>query len=394
MLGLSPQDDASTLAPLESLIHPEDREWVLERLAEPPSGNGMASVRRLEPMEFRMVRPDWAVIWVRCEAISIFGADGRALRHIRTFIDISHLKATEQRLSEMQSQLVEEARRAGMAQIATNVLHNVGNVLTSVNVSAHLAAQRMRKSRAPRLADAAQLLKDLPAGTSAAHEKQQQLAGYLRELSRELASEREDVLAELERLSTSVDHINNVVAMQQSYAGGSGILQMASVPDLVDDALRLQDHALGRQGIAVQREYERVPALPVDKTRMIQVLVNLVENAAHAMADSDPGNRLLRIVVRRDGPWIAIRVTDTGCGIAEENLARIFSHGFTTKPAGHGFGLHACAVAAREMNGELAAYSDGPGKGATFALRIRAAATQADAAPQSGEIAADAGPVS
>jgi C4-dicarboxylate-specific signal transduction histidine kinase len=151
---------------------------------------------------------------------------------------------------------------------------------------------------------------------------------------------------------------------------------------------------LGRQGIAVQREYERVPALPVDKTRMIQVLVNLVENAAHAMADSDPGNRLLRIVVRRDGPWIAIRVTDTGCGIAEENLARIFSHGFTTKPAGHGFGLHACAVAAREMNGELAAYSDGPGKGATFALRIRAAATQADAAPQSGEIAADAGPVS
>jgi signal transduction histidine kinase len=389
MLGLSPQDDASTLPSLESLIHPEDREWVLERLAEPPARDTAAGVRHLEPMEFRMVRPDWAVLWVRCEAISIFGADGRALRHIRTFIDISHLKATEQRLSEMQSQLVEEARRAGMAQIATNVLHNVGNVLTSVNVSAHLASQRIRHSPAARLGAAAQLLKDLPRETDAAAEKQQQLAGYLRELSGELACEREEVLAELARLSTSVDHINNVVAMQQSYAGGSGMLQMASVADLVDDALRLQEHTLHRQGVAVQREYERVPALPVDKTRMMQVLVNLVENAAQAMADSDPGKRVLRIVVRRDGSWITIGMTDTGCGIAQENLARIFSHGFTTKPTGHGFGLHACVVAAREMDGELTAYSDGPGTGATFALRIRAGAVPAGSPAPAGEVAAD-----
>jgi two-component system NtrC family sensor kinase len=61
-------------------------------------------------------------------------------------------------------------------------------------------------------------------------------------------------------------------------------------------------------------------------------------------------------------------------GIAPENLTRIFSHGFTTRTDGHGFGLHSAALAAQQMGGRLTAQSDGPGRGATFTLELPVAA--------------------
>jgi signal transduction histidine kinase len=67
---------------------------------------------------------------------------------------------------------------------------------------------------------------------------------------------------------------------------------------------------------------------------------------------------------------VRIEVRDNGAGIAAENLPKIFTHGFTTKKTGHGFGLHNCANAAQQMDGSLTAYSDGPGRGASFVLRM------------------------
>jgi len=70
------------------------------------------------------------------------------------------------------------------------------------------------------------------------------------------------------------------------------------------------------------------------------------------------------------GGRVQIYVTDNGVGIAAENLTRVFAFGYTTKKAGHGFGLHSSALAAREMGGSLVAQSDGPGQGATFVLEL------------------------
>jgi signal transduction histidine kinase len=276
-----------------------------------------------------------------------------------------------QQLREAQSRLLAEARRAGMAQIATNVLHNVGNVLTSVNVSAHMLAARVKHSRAARVDDLAQLLheheKDLPA-LFASGNKGQMLPQYVQQLSQALSGEREEFLQELGRLGSSVEHIKNVVAMQQSYAGASGLQEPARPSELIDDALRIQETLLARQGVRVERHYEPLAPMALDKTRVMQVLVNLIENACHAM-EQQPAP-VLRVSVAMQATSLQLVIADNGCGLDADSLTRIFAHGFTTRAGGHGFGLHSCALAAREMNGSLTVHSDGPGLGAAFTLQL------------------------
>ncbi|MBC7599827.1 MAG: GAF domain-containing protein [Polaromonas sp.] len=282
-------------------------------------------------------------------------------------------------LHDAQLQLQAEARRSGMAQIATNVLHNVGNVLTSVNVSAHVLTTHVRHSPASRVGDLAQLLTDQADQLEtffSAGGKGLLLPAYLRDLAGALATEREQLLGELERLCSSVDHIKNVIAMQQSYAGSSRLLEAARITDVVDDALRIQEASLSRHSVQVQRDYAPVEIAPLDKTRVMQILVNLLENARHAM-DEVVGERRMKIVVRQEAGCLIVSVGDCGCGISADNLQRIFSHGFTTRLGGHGFGLHSCAVAAQELGGTLSAHSQGHGTGATFVLRLPALAALA-----------------
>jgi signal transduction histidine kinase len=279
-------------------------------------------------------------------------------------------------LRDAQSRLVADAHRAGMAQIATNVLHNVGNVLTSVNVSARLLEARVRESRTARVSDIAQLLSAKHSEFArhlADDEAGKLLPRYVQDLARALDAEREELLGELRRLSDGVEHITNVVAVQQSYAGTSGMREDVRLAELLDNALRLQDEMVRRCGVNVLRSYDEAAPMAIDKTRVLQILVNLIENACHAMEASQGRRELeLRLQVRDDG--IRIAVADTGSGIAHHDLPRIFSHGFTTKAGGHGFGLHACAIAAGEMGGTLAVSSDGPGAGATFTLWLPHAA--------------------
>ncbi|HVZ44816.1 MAG TPA: ATP-binding protein [Ramlibacter sp.] len=275
-------------------------------------------------------------------------------------------------LREAQSHLLAEARRAGMAQIAANVLHNVGNVLTSMNVSAHMLEARVRDSSASRLTRLSQLLQDeaddLPA-FFAPGAKGRLVPAYLRQLDEALASERDQMLAELQRLCGSVEHIRNVVAMQEAYAGDGRVLELARIDELADEALRPHEADLARDGVAVRRDYAPMEATRLDKARVMHILSHLFANAREAMLGVD-GERRLTVTLREEIDRIVVTVRDTGCGIARENLDRIFSHGFTTKPDSHGFGLHSCVIAAQELGGSLTAFSDGPGKGAKFALQL------------------------
>jgi C4-dicarboxylate-specific signal transduction histidine kinase len=170
-----------------------------------------------------------------------------------------------------------------------------------------------------------------------------------------------------------MEHIKEIVAMQQSYAQRAGVVELQSIPLLVEDALRMYDGALGRHQVRIVRQFEDVPSVPVDKHKVLQILVNLISNAKHALTRSRPEDRVLTLRVSHCGQEGArIAVSDNGAGISSENLTRIFSHGFTTRQGGHGFGLHSAALAARDMGGALRAESAGPGRGATFTLDLPA----------------------
>ena len=275
-------------------------------------------------------------------------------------------------LREAQAALMTSARQAGMAEIATNVLHNVGNVLNSLNVAVGMAGQRLRQSRLTGLGKAVGLLDehqaDLPRFLGE-DPKGRLLPDYLHKLDDSLKQEHGEMQLELEQMSKSIDHLKDIVATQQAYAGTQQVVAPTSVQALVDDALRMNAGALSRHQIVVEQDIAPMPELPLDRHRTLQILINLIGNAKQAMDAEGATGHLLKIRAWRDDTGaLSLSVQDEGDGIPAENLARIFAHGFTTRKDGHGFGLHSCVLAAREMGGELNVHSDGPGCGATFTL--------------------------
>ena len=291
------------------------------------------------------------------------------LRH-----EIAERVRVEQEVDKLHKQVLAASRQAGMAEVATGVLHNVGNVLNSVNISTTLLGEQLDKSRAANVGRIAQLLQSRAAdlGDFLTNDpKGRALPGYLAELGQRLDAERLKMHAELQGLAANIEHIKEIVSMQQNYAKVSGEIESLPVPGLVEDALRMNAAAFVRHGVTVERDFAPVPFVSVDKHKVLQILTNLMRNAKYAVDETTEPRKLIRVGVRATGGgFVALSVADNGVGIAAENLTRIFAHGFTTRKEGHGFGLHSGALAAKEMGGELQVTSDGPGRGATFTLTL------------------------
>jgi C4-dicarboxylate-specific signal transduction histidine kinase len=149
------------------------------------------------------------------------------------------------------------------------------------------------------------------------------------------------------------------------------VFEKANLSEHLEAALAICRQALATcPGLEIAREFEQLPAVRVDKHKLMEILVNLVQNAGQALTERGPGAKLTLRLARHGGELARVEVRDNGVGIPRENLTRIFHHGFTTKKNGHGFGLHVSANAATEMGAKLHVHSDGPGHGAAFFLDI------------------------
>ncbi|WP_395813160.1 ATP-binding protein [Archangium minus] len=288
--------------------------------------------------------------------------------------DITDRKEAEARLGEMHRSLLDVSRQAGMAEIATGVLHNVGNALNSVNVSVNLLSERLHQSRLAGLSKATELMAEHTADLGhffTVDRRGKQLPVYLKALTTQLTAERAELLDEVHTLQKSVEHIKSVVSMQQEHARFSGVVERLEVTALLDDALRLHAVSFERLGIEVKREYSEVPLVRVDRHKLLQILLNLLSNARHALLECGRADKLLTIRVGRvAAERLRISVADNGVGISPEDAPRLFTQGFTTKKDGHGFGLHISALAAAEMDAFLSCSSEGRGQGATFTIDL------------------------
>ena len=283
----------------------------------------------------------------------------------------------EQRTAELQTtheKLIETARRVGMAETATDVLHNVGNVLNSVSVTTTSIQKRIRDSKVSYLTEVVGLLEEHAddLGTfMTAEEQGRKLPAFMTNLSKELIAEQEYCLEALETLTKHVEHMADIIKLQQSYSKTTSMVELASVNELVEDAIRINAEALTRHSVEVKRELTDLPPVMLDHHKVLQILTNLISNAKYALSDNGRDDKVLTICVTEpQNGHFRIAVLDNGIGIAEKNLTRIFEHGFTTKKHGYGFGLHSAAIAAKEMKGSLTAHSDGLGKGTAFILEL------------------------
>ena len=374
LLGIPAKEAVQTVPrdpyPLTSQVYLADGTTPVPREDRPLARTLLGD--KVRDAEFVIVRSDGVRRTVLSSARRLIGHAGQPLGALAVIEDITERRLAETELERVHKLLLVASRDAGMAEVATNVLHNVGNVLNSVNVSASIVSERIKKSKCAGLTRVAALLSEHAADltTFLTGSQGRNLPAYLQELAADLIAERDAASAELAALRGNVEHIKEIVAMQQSYAGRGGVTEMVDIRTLVEDSLRMNEGAFSRHGVTLVREFQEVPLITIDKHKVLQILVNVIRNAKYACDESGSAEKRVTVRVRTVNDTMLIAVIDTGVGIPPENLERIFSHGFTTRKGGHGFGLHSCALAAKDLGGSLQAESAGPGQGATFTLTL------------------------
>jgi len=289
--------------------------------------------------------------------------------------EIARRERAQAEKEKTNQQLLKVSREAGMSEVATGVLHNVGNVLNSINISASIVAEHLNEFNVANIARAADLMREHAGdiGEFMSNDpKGRQLPDYLAQLASHLSAEQSLLLKEISFVRMKIEHVKEIVAAQQNYGKVMGLEEPVNVEELIRDVFRI--HATELAEHAVQIRYEFQPGLPkilMDKHKVLQILLNLLSNAKHAVVDSGRPDKQVTVQVTNGDDRLRIAMTDNGVGIQPANIRKIFNHGFTTRTSGgHGFGLHSGALAAKEMGGALRARSDGPGAGATFTLEI------------------------
>jgi signal transduction histidine kinase len=350
-----------------SKLHPQDAKAL-------QIGRDLAAKGLPYSFEYRLQAADDRTVWIR-ESGMVVKEKGRPVAVRGIMQDITRLKRDAEELDKLNRQLIDTSRQAGMADVATGVLHNVGNVLNSVSVSATLVRERLRRSKVVNLQRATSLLrnKNGQLGDYLTNDpKGKLLPEYFGTVADQLSAEQGELITEVDSMGQNIEHIKEIVAMQQNYARVSGAYEYLSVPELVEDAVRMNLAAFERHHIHVIRDFaENLPKVCVDRHKFLQILINLLRNAKHALEEMEEEERRITVhasLVSADQVKLVVR--DNGVGIAKENLTKIFSHGFTTKKDGHGFGLHSGALAAKEMGGSLTGHSEGPNQGAEFTLLL------------------------
>jgi len=293
--------------------------------------------------------------------------EGQTSGAVLLFRDITEIQA-------MRQQLLTFSHQAGMAEVATGTLHNVGNALNSVSVSASLVADKLRSSRLSSLSKTVAMLdrpQDSLADFLTQDPKGQKVPLLLSKLAQHLEEHHQSTLKELESMLSNLEHVKQVIKLQQVHTKTSALLERVDLSETLDSALAIsQASSLSPKGLEVIKEYFVESPILLEKHKLVQILVNLCCNALESMAAEGEADKKLLLRTSRIGNKAHIEVQDSGGGIAPENLSKMFTHGFTTKPQGHGFGLHNCSLAARSMGGRLSAQSPGLGKGATFVLEL------------------------
>ena len=357
----------------EALTHPADRERLLA---------GSRPTDRTRDIQYRIVRPDGTIRHVHSIGSPEQPRHDGTERVAGITLDVTSRVEAEERETMLQKQLLEASHQAGMAEIATGVLHNVGNVLNSLGIANTTARRGLKTLRLDRLEQASALLRDnraaladfLSKGAAGEH-----LPDYLPTLATQISSSVQGVHVELETIDSLLQHLRDIVSAQQALAKVGGQREPVDLTEMIESALVVQGPELA--GIQIQREYLPVPRIVTDRHKLLQILVNLIGNARDAVADSSSGAAEIRLKIYPADEHICIVVEDSGIGMSQDALSRLWRFGYTTKPRGHGFGLHNSANAAREIGATISAHSDGVGKGSQFIVRLPSRSDAAVAGP-------------
>lgn len=363
--GCPPETYQPNIASVIGMIHPDDL-----ALAQAAWENAMLNTGQLH-VQFRILRPDGTVAHVDQLAAMVRDSQTSHRRLVGITLDVGQRVAAEQRERILQKKLREASHQSGMAEVATGVLHNVGNVLNSLGVASSTAQSRLKASQFERVQRVAALFdehRDRLGEFLTSDPRGKRMPEYLHALGAQLEKDAADVNQEIEALNGHIQYLREIVHAQQSFARVGDAEEVVDVRELVDTALALQSRDL--KDLEIRREIAQIPEVLTDRYKLLQIIVNFIGNAHDAVRASDAATRRITVRAAVVSDQLEIAVEDSGVGIPTQLLPRVWEFGFTTKAHGHGFGLHSAAVAAQALGGSVDAYSAGSGLGARFSVKI------------------------
>ena len=305
-------------------------------------------------------------------AVSVLHLHGK--ERLAFFIrNISSRIQTEEALHDAQKELVATAHHAGMAEIATGVLHDVGNLLNSINVSCEMITKTLQNSTLDSLVRVNKFFakQNNPGDFIQNDPKGKKLPRVFAQLGDNMKKERNEMLDEAQNLKSKIQIIRDVISTQQNYAKAGLFFEEAKVDVMVEDAMAILKNSLEKDNLNIEKNFISVPTVHVQKSKFVHIVLNLLKNAHDALVQVQDRQGIIRIDIGMDQEnenYVSVRISDNGEGIAKKDLEKIFTHGFTTKKTGHGFGLHSCANLMTEMGGRIQVQSAGKDKGASFTL--------------------------
>ncbi|MCI5139176.1 MAG: sensor histidine kinase, partial [Candidatus Electrothrix sp. AR1] len=266
------------------------------------------------------------------------------------------------------------------AEVATEVLHNVGNTLNSISVSSEQIREAIQQSSSASLPDIIQLIQD--------HEEDKEdffvhdprgrmLPAYFVKLSGKLIEEREFLLAETTRQLRHIRRVAEIIRSQQDTARCINFNEQIDISSLLEESLEFFQGELEGQRIVVDRNYNFQKSIYGEPHKILQVVNNLVRNAVDAFDGISLEQKKISLSTypTADQNEVVVEITDNGKGMRQNVLQQAFVFGFTTKKGGHGFGLHNAANLTAEMGGSLTGESAGTEQGARFRMRLPVKAT-------------------
>ena len=283
------------------------------------------------------------------------------------------VKERTEELNKAKNDLLSLSREAGMADIATDVIHNIGNALNSITTNTDFIYSYIKDLKVPVIDKIAGLFEKNKENFGDFISKDatgKKIPIVIRQFSGYLQSIKDNSLKDIKNIKRDITHIQNVIDNQQTYAKNILVMELYSPAEIMNEAIRMNKNILGKHNVSIELKYSDVSVIKTDKHKILQVLLNLFSNSKFAFENTPRDNRNIICFVRKENNFLEYEIKDNGIGIEGKNLKKIFNYGFTTRENGHGFGLHNSANTIKQLKGELVATSDGIGKGASFIVKI------------------------
>jgi two-component system, NtrC family, sensor kinase len=276
------------------------------------------------------------------------------------------------RLAEAREMLAQQSYSSGIAEMASGVLHNIGNAITPLGVKLSIIRSELQQAPAAEMEMAVAELAE-PATPA---ERRTDLSQFLELAGIELASLVKQTVGNLEQISSQVDHVQMILADQHNFSRNQRLTSPLELSSLVTKTVNLLSEEL-RKNISLELDgsLNKVGKVQASQIALQQVLSNLLINAAESIHST--GNRMAgRISIRASEelmdniPMVHLCIEDNGQGIPGEKITKIFERGFSTKSRGSGLGLHWSANTVSSLKGMVYAESEGEGRGAVFHLLL------------------------